>query len=540
MTDPRPARPGGLFFFCIGLGLLAAADVTYYEEALPTSLNPLFARTMVDHRTSELLFDRLVFRSPINHTLRSRLLVETADTPKVEIAGSSVKVWFRDGIKWHDGEKLGPHDLCFTIEAMLDPATPSTQVESVRDAIASCEIVKSENAAIVHFRRAYRQPLDQLQFPVLPKHAFEGTAIRPESDFSMRPIGSGPLRGARTGTSKTIAMTAQRSPHRSPQIASMGLFASGDPYIAVRTLLNGGVHGVVSVAPGLRADVAASDDVALKSYDLRSWWFVAVNTTRGPLADRRVRKALDLTLDRQALQELTVGSDPDLENSPVETISGPFVPTSPYYNRQVPVVRKSDLGAAADHLKAAGAVLNADRWFWKDKPVALKVGMNSALDAEAKDLLNQVGNQLQEGRFDRTVYQVSDDEWARRAVTGQMTDFDLLIGKWSFGQVDEVGSLFHTRTASGEGARNLFGYSSPAVDALLAEFDAAKTDTEARDAYHKLHAEVADDLPYLFLWRLDTKSAWRNEVHNVTIAPYYYFTAFDGWRSDTSTPPVSP
>jgi hypothetical protein len=41
---------------------------------------------------------------------------------------------------------------------------------------------------------------------------------------------------------------------------------------------------------------------------------------------------------------------------------------------------------------------------------------------------------------------------------------------------------------------------------------------------------LAENLPYLFLWKLDTKSAWRNEVRNNTIAPYYYFTEFDGWK----------
>ena len=42
---------------------------------------------------------------------------------------------------------------------------------------------------------------------------------------------------------------------------------------------------------------------------------------------------------------------------------------------------------------------------------------------------------------------------------------------------------------------------------------------------------MADDLPYLFLWKLDTKSAWRTEIRNNTIAPYFYWTLVDEWRS---------
>ena len=88
--------------------------------------------------------------------------------------------------------------------------------------------------------------------------------------------------------------------------------------------------------------------------------------------------------------------------------------------------------------------------------------------------------------------------------------------------------MFHTRR-DGKGALNIFNYSNAEVDRLLAQYDAARTDTEAQDAYHELHKFLADDLPYLFLWKLDTKSAWRMEVRGNTIAPYFYFTEFTGW-----------
>ena len=84
----------------------------------------------------------------------------------------------------------------------------------------------------------------------------------------------------------------------------------------------------------------------------------------------------------------------------------------------------------------------------------------------------------------------------------------------------------------GKGALNVFNYSNNKVDEILSRYDKARTDTEAQDAYHDLHAYVSEDLPYLFLWKLDTKSAWRNEVRGNIIAPYYYFTEFQGWKFD--------
>jgi len=86
------------------------------------------------------------------------------------------------------------------------------------------------------------------------------------------------------------------------------------------------------VPPTLRQEIKTSDEVRLMSYDLRSWWFIAVNVHKGPLADKRVRQALNYALDRATLAELTVGADPETEdkNRPSEFVTGPFIKSSPY------------------------------------------------------------------------------------------------------------------------------------------------------------------------------------------------------------------
>ena len=89
--------------------------------------------------------------------------------------------------------------------------------------------------------------------------------------------------------------------------------------------------------------------------------------------------------------------------------------------------------------------------------------------------------------------------------------------------------LFHSRKG-GRGNLNIFNYSSTKVDTLLAQFDGARTDTQAQDAYQKLHEVLAEELPYLFLWKLDTKSAWQTSVRGNNISAYYYWTEFSSWK----------
>ena len=253
-----------------------------------------------------------------------------------------------------------------------------------------------------------------------------------------------------------------------------------------------------------------------------------VNPKKAALKDRRVRQALNMVINRTELRQFSFGVKPGDKNSPCEFISGPFVRSSPYYNATVPLQPTANLAKAEALLKSAGLVKTGGRWHVDGKPITLRVGMLSNLDNEAPDLLSQVSNQLGAAGFDRQSTKITPDEWDNSVMAGT-SDLDLLIGKWSFGLVEEVNELFHSK-----GRQNIFRYENAAVDEVLQQYDDAVTDNDQRDAYHKLHTLLANDLPYLFLWKLDTKSAWRTEVRGNIVAPYFYFTEIDGWSVSNS------
>jgi peptide/nickel transport system substrate-binding protein len=510
----------------VGLLLLGGAKVTYYEEALPETLNPLFATSMVEHRTHELMFDRLFYVSPIQNKVKSHIVqaYELLDN------NSTLNVWLKEDLKWQDGVALTAADVCFTVDVLLNPKNASTIAKPYVEAIKKCSVDTKENKATITFHRSYFELRKRVAFHVLPKHKFKGTRVGQSDGFSARPTGSGPLKGTKGPRAATL-IAKGASPHHNPNITEVTIQPSGDAAIAKNTILSNGVQGIVSVPPQYRAEIEASDELSLKSYDLRSWWFIALNTNRGALKNVLVRRALNLTLDRWNLRQYTVGYEKGEPDPACEFVSGPFVNVSSYYNNDVPTFERSDRGRAAELMKQAGAIQQNGKWIFDDKVVNLRIGMNAALASEAADLISQVGNQLQEGGFDRTVEKISTDDWKRLVLSGQTGEYDLLIGDWSFGLNEDVSDIFHTRNnQKSKGSRNIFNYSNSQVDGLLADYATAETDTQAKDAYHSLHSLLSEDLPYLFLWRLDTKSAWRNDVRDSTITPYYYFTTFDRWN----------
>lgn len=507
----------------VALAALGTGSVVgYFEESLPTTLNPLYASAMVDRRSQELIFDRLWFNDAITNELKSRVV----DKWELAEGGKAIKVTLKSDIKWHDGKALTAKDVCFTVKAMLDKNTPSPIAEEYRTVLEGCE-ASGSNVALIRFTRVFHNPRERLGFAILPEAAFSGTAITPDLEFSARPTGTGPMKGSRGR--RGVTFDAVANVHHNPSITQLGLQEGNDPLIQVKTIQSNGVQGIIAVPPPYRPDLSAHDEVALKSYDLRSWWFVAVNTNKGALKDKRVRQALNLMVDRSDLRQYSIGVKPGEQNSPCELISGPFVQSSPYYNRAVAVAERSDRNKAEALLTQAGLSKVGGRWHFQGQPITLRIGMLAPLDNEAPDLMSQIGNQLSQGGFDRQEFKISVDEWQRKVVTGQAAEYDLLIGKWSFGLVEDVNDLFQSRKGR-QGKQNIFNYSNPEVDTILARYDEARTDTAAQDAYHDLHAKLADELPYLFLWKLDTKSAWRTEIRGNIIAPYYYFTEFDSWK----------
>lgn len=511
-------------------GLTAAAlstggSLTYYDETLPTTLNPLYASSMVDFRSQELIFDRLWFNSSINNELESRVV----DSWEMADGGRAIRLTLKSSIKWHDGKPFTSKDICFTVQAMLDPGTPSPIAEGYRDILAGCK-TEGNSVAKVTFKKVFHNPRQRLGFAVLPRHAFRNnTRISPDLEFSARPIGTGAMKGSR-GT-RGVVFSAVENPHHRAKIPQLQMQEGNDPLLQVRAIMNNAVQGIIAVSPPYRAEISARDELALKSYDLRSWWFIALNTAKAPLNNAKVRQALDYILDRNELREKSIGVKPGERNSPCEFISGPFVQSSPYYNRQVPTKDRSDMAKASALLTEAGLKKTGGTWSSRGAAVNFRLGMLKSMNTEAPDLLEYVGNQFGAAGFGRQSFKISTDEWNREMLTGKAKNYDMLIGKWSFGQVEDVNDLFNTRK-TGKGTRNIFNYSRADVDKLLDNYDRAKTDTAAKDAYHKLHAYLADDLPYLFLWKLDTKSAWRTEVKSNTISPYFYFTEFDSWKYD--------
>jgi len=452
--------------------------VTVYDD-LPTTLHPLYPQTEADIRAHRLVWMPLFERSALTGQVRSELVLDS------RMEGSTLVVDLEPGHTFHDGHPIAAEDVCFSVAAVLDPSTPTTLPFRGRADLLGCEVRGPLTAAIT-----LRAPLPDAKLraavPVLPAHAFD---LAVDSEVAQRPVGSGPYRGQRGR--RAVRFSALAADAGMPDLV---IEEGGDSLVQVRTLLRGGVHGMVEVTPPLRSDVSASDDVLLKTWEPRVLVYLATNPET--VSDVALRQRMARGIDRQELVYLTYGLRSGEPMAP-PLITGPFLSSSAFTNRSVrpqAVVREA---------------VTSTR-----KP--LRLGYDPEEAVVIRHLAEALGNQLRSAGIPVHTFKASAPDPKAH---------DLWLGTWQVDPTDDPTPMLQPGPL---GAR------SAAVDAKLTAMRAGKTDTEQQDAAHELHAIVAAEAQWIGLFEDRRTSAWRAEVRGNTITPYSYWAAVADWRVDAS------
>ena len=203
----------------MGVAAIAtAAEVSFYDEALPSSFNPLYAESMVDYRAQELAFDRLYYNDPITNELVSRVVKTWSVASRTQ-----VKLTLKDGLKWQDEKPVTANDICFTIDAMLNPKTTSPRANVFSEFFKGCQVDENDDlSALIEFTQVFYKPKSKLNFSLLPAHKFKSTAISPTDRFGSQPWGSGAYKGGK-GKRGAIFRAHRKSKHHSPKIDAMNM-----------------------------------------------------------------------------------------------------------------------------------------------------------------------------------------------------------------------------------------------------------------------------------------------------------------------------
>jgi peptide/nickel transport system substrate-binding protein len=490
----------------VGAPAATAAALRYAEDLSPAIVNPLFATTMSEARVNELLFQGL-------YTDDTELSATPALASSVAVDSDrmGMTVTLRQGMKWHDGEPVTADDVLFTIQAMKNPDTLST--ESGRVEWIS-EATKVDDYTVeLEFEHIEARPEDKLYFKILPEHLFDSTTVTRSDTFRNRPVGTGPYVLTRYNDDNSIALSANPTYPGGVGITELVMREISDKNYQAKLLLYESLEALIRVLPRDLAVLQNNRKVELYPYQTNSWWYVGFNLDRAPFDDADVRKAIANLIDVENLLA-PVGTG--------DILTGPFVKSSPFYNHDV-TAWGYNYGTASALLEKAGFKREGEFWVdEKGEPLTINLNAHQTLQSSQEVVIN-LQAQLQGSGVKVNVDFLDEAAWKGRV--WREREFDVVLSQWSFDRNEDIYEQFHSK-----GSRNFLGYTSDEVDEQL---DAARTAVEPhakKTALRNVHALVHEDVPMVFLWTLDSYAAMSTRVSNVLIHPFYFFTYVDDWR----------
>ncbi len=494
--------------------------LNYGEYGRPATLDPVTSNEMISLRVTELIFNGLV---GINE--KQEIVPELAEKWERSSDGRTYTFFLRKDVTWHprEGEQPKPFtadDVIFTYKIMMHPKT-ITPLKVRYEFIESVEKI-DDTAVRFTLKRPILNALAKFSFKVIPKHGPANPNFLTRDDaFVQQPIGTGPFQLKNITSDREIVLIANESYFKGrPHLDKLMAKPFADQNIMTQALMFNAIDMIVLVNPRDIPEIQGDKRFILQPYNALSYSFFGYNLRNPLLADRRVRKAFTHAVNRQEMLDSFFGGQGMI-------ISGPFAPGSWAYNLDVQPLA-FDPEKAKALLREAGFDQGPDGVMQKGgKKLQLTLKVPIEKESEAvKRVVLAFRNYLKNVGVD---IKVEFKEWqAWKEDVFLEHDFDIIFASWVFDDSADISSLFHSGEI-GIWKNNFGGYSNPEVDGLINESKLTLDHEKRRTINRKLHAILAEENPYTFLWTLTNYAAYHKKVRRVAIHPYKFFSFADEW-----------
>ncbi|MBL8697851.1 MAG: ABC transporter substrate-binding protein [Alphaproteobacteria bacterium] len=457
----------------------------------PDSLDPALNWSFVGRHVLQSLCDKLV-----DIDQQGNIVPMLAASWRWAEGGKRLTLTLRDDARYHDGEPLDAASVKANIERMLTMKTSRRRAE-----IDVVESVEAPDPRTVDIRLARASvPLlaaftDRAGMMVSPKAA-EAAGER----FGQKPICAGPYRFVERVAQDRIVLDRDPAHWRAARYAVDRLVFRGIPDSTVRlTNLRAGTLDLIErLGPTDYRTVQDDKALAITEVSGLGYYNITFNMANGAKANpsfagkRELRDAFALAIDRDAINRVAF-------DGRFETGNQPFPPTSPYYNRSLPVPTR-DLAAARARVAAAGVANPTLELLVPTDPQRQQVAeMMQAMLAEAGITLKIVQTELM--------------SLLARAREG---NFEAHLVGWS-GRVDpdlNITPLLACKAAGNDGH-----YCNPALEAILGDARASGDAAQRKAAYDRAIALLLEDKPVVYLYHAKWIFAHRARVTGFAPAP---------------------
>jgi peptide/nickel transport system substrate-binding protein len=468
----RLATIAAALLLSLGAGVQAQTTLRIGLAEDPDILDPSLARTYVGRIVFATVCDKLF---DIDEKLN--IVPQLALSHETSADGKEVTIKLRPGVKFHDGEPFDAEAAKFSLERHLTLPTSFRKPELA--ALDHVEIVDPQTIKLVlktPYSPLLAQLTDRAGMMISPKAAKE------EGDkFGLRPVCAGPYKFVERVQQDRMVFEkfADYWNKDNVFIDRVVFLPIVDSTVRLANLKSGGLDLIERLLATDIKDVRADPKLALSTALSLGYQGITINIgsdkSKGPLSQSaKVRQALDLSIDREAINQVVYNGEFVPGNQWVN-------PDHPYYQKAYPV-RSRDVAKAKALLREAGITGPITVDFMVPKNV------------ETETVAQVIQSMAAEAGFDMKI-RVTETATALKAA--EAGEYQAFILDWS-GRIDPDGNsyIFHKSKAP----QNYSAYSNPDVDRLLDNARLVTDMAQRKSIYEKMTKSILEDEPIIYLY----------------------------------------